>query len=235
MTGLKKLLMWKAASGGGTAPQTETLSGNLVTFSTGKTRFLKHCTVAFSGAGRTGLTITHTGKNLFDKTTGIDLQSNNIRVARNEGKGVPFLLRSGITYTFSCNSASQVGRILLQVPFSGDTIDQSGINVYSYTYTPSADISVGINFFWSNGRPDDATDIQIEVGSEATAFEAYEGTKNTVTWPDTVTSGTFDAVSGMLSVTGGGTIQIDPVQISTFSGINNVWSDTGEITVTYTV
>lgn len=82
MTGLKKLLMWKAASGGGSASQTETVSGSLVTFETTKARPLQECRVDFlpkqSGSGDPspenvrpingwdGCTVFRAGKNMLD-------------------------------------------------------------------------------------------------------------------------------------------------------------------------
>lgn len=128
------------------------------------------------------------GKNLYDKNTlGIELQTHNLRLARNSGRGNPFLLRKGFTYTFSCNSATTPNEIRIMIPYTADTI------VYTYssyiTYTPSEDIYVGINFYWTNGRPEDATDFQIELGSAKTEYTPYSS-------DNTFYGGYYDPVAG---------------------------------------
>lgn len=111
------------------------------------------------------------GKNLFDKSTGIALAENSIRVARYQGQGVPLLLKKDVTYTFSCNSQTPPTEIRLQVPYTGETITSKYGN--TLTYTPSDDIQVGILFYWGNGRPEDATDLMVEIGSTATEYQPY--------------------------------------------------------------
>ena len=112
------------------------------------------------------------GKNLFNRSTGIVLTSNNVRVARNNNRGFPFHMHKGVTYTVSCNSATTPSEIGIQVPYSG-TYYKVAYGAESVTYTPDKDIDVAINIYWTNGRPNDADDIQIEVGSQKTSFEPY--------------------------------------------------------------
>lgn len=213
----------------------ETASGKIATISNGVQLPLARCAVSFSGTGRTGLNIWRTGKNLFDSSEGIQIQQYNMRVARNSGYGLPFLLKGGVTYTFSCNSESKVGRILLQAPYSADSIIESENNIYSYTYTPQNDTEIGLNYYWPNGRPSDATDIQIEIGDTKTAFTVFSGTKYAVTWTDSVTDGVFDAASGILTATSptAGETELTPVQITPLPGTNYIWSDAGNIELTY--
>lgn len=134
------------------------------------------------------ITFPSNGKNLFDKNTlGIELQTHNLRLARNSGRGNPFLLRKGFTYTFSCNSATNPNEIRIMIPYTADTI------VYTYasyiTYTPSEDVYVGINFYWTNGRPEDATDFQIELGNAKTDYTPYSS-------DNTFYGGYIDPVAG---------------------------------------
>lgn len=123
MTGLKKLLMWKASGGAGpVTPLVEaTASGNPATFVTDVARPLKACTVSFSPvqegsgdpspenvrpiAGWTGAKVYRTGKNLFDVTTPISRSQyvngtleplNNARIMTDY---IP--VKYGATYTMS--------------------------------------------------------------------------------------------------------------------------------------
>lgn len=210
-----ELLFLAGASGGGVA---HTIINNPATFTTDLAKPLKRLLIPFTPVqtgtgtpapdnvrpitGWTGLNINRTGKNLFDKATGIELQTSAIRVARNVGRGVPFHLKKGVTYTFSTNSNTMPDEITLQVPYSATSI----VTIYStnsLTYAPTADVDVALLFYWENGRPESATDIMIELGATATGYEPYTGTTIPVSWASdagTVYGGTLDALTGVLTV-----------------------------------
>ena len=152
--------------------------------------------------GLTGFTLTHNsdtysytfpriGDNLFDSSTGVQLTTGNIRVARNQGQGVPFHLNGGVTYTFSPNCGGTVSQISLHVPYASTSIKTS-YNVSKLTYTPESDADVGINMFWENGRPENATNIQIELGDTKSVFQPYS---------TTLYAGSLNVLTGVLTVT----------------------------------
>lgn len=130
--------------------------------------------------GRTSLNGYKAGRNLFDSSQGIQLTNNNILVARGDRIGVPFLMKAGITYTVSCNSTTDPpSEISLRKPYtSGTYIAKYGLN--KLTWTPEEDTEVSITIYWVNGRPSDATNIQIEIGDQATPFEPYGGATTTI-------------------------------------------------------
>lgn len=106
------------------------------------------------------------GRNLFDKSTGIQLASTTIRAAREENKGIPFLMKGGVTYTVSTNSSTTPSEIDILVPYA--TTRLAYVYSKSYvTYTPSEDTLVALNAYWQSGRPADANDFQIEIGSSS--------------------------------------------------------------------
>ena len=210
-----ELLFLAGASGGGVA---HTIINNPATFTTDLAKPLKRLLIPFTPVqtgtgtpapdnvrpitGWTGCNINRTGKNLFDKSTGIELQASAIRVARNRGRGVPFHLKKGVTYTFSTNSNAMPDEITLQVPYSATSI----VTIYStnsLTYAPQDDVDVAMLFYWENGRPESATDIMIELGATATGYEPFTGTTIPVSWQTdagTVYGGTLDALAGVLTV-----------------------------------
>lgn len=74
-------------------------------------------------------------------------------------------------------------------------------------------------------------------------FEPYKGRHFQVTFPETIYGGTFDLITGELISTyaAGGTQMANPAiyqlppqtTIKTLKGINNIWSDNGNVTVKY--
>ena len=128
-------------------------------------------------SGRTGLNVYRTGKNLFDKSTGIQLTNKNVLVARYVGYGVPFKFKKGVTYTISCNSATKPHAIYILEPYTPTATNQI-TNSYSITIAPTEDTEAGIN-------------------------EPYNGNTYNVDWSaqaGTVYGGTLDVVTGVLTV-----------------------------------
>ena len=184
------------------APHLETATGNIANFKTDLIAPIKEAKVYFepiqAGSGDpspnnvreitsiSNLNLVACGTNLFDSSTGIELQTNNIRVARNKGQGVPILLKRGITYTLSTNSTVPVSEFLFQEPYTANSYARGGWDGFKYSYTPDIDIEVGLNTYWSNedgNRPSNATNLQLEVGSEKTNFETYNGTTFSIDLP----------------------------------------------------
>ena len=143
--------------------------------------------------GTDKLTITTAGKNLLDPAKRQNL-SNNIYWYYNTSG---LLLMAGVTYTFSLSSATaqnsieKIGGPQLAVNY-GKT---------SLTYTPSTDIYVWINAYFSGNFPPPSggtseVQCQLELGSTTTAYEAYQGTQYTITLPSTVYTATIGSSGG---------------------------------------
>ena len=132
------------------------------------------------------------GKNLFDKSTGIEFTETNILVARHDGYGVPIHMKAGVTYYVYVNAGTNPNEISLRVPYQATTIYVKYTSNTGYLeYTPEEDIDVAINAYWTNGRPEEATDLMIETGSK-TSYEPYN---------NSVYGGSLDLVSGVLTLT----------------------------------
>lgn len=71
--------------------------------------------------------------------------------------------------------------------------------------------------------------ISFNYPSTETTYHAYEGESYNVDFGESVTAGSFDAVSGILAVTSpeSKTVQLSPLSIGTVVGNNNVFTDKG--------
>ena len=168
--------------------------------------------------GWTGANVYRTGKNLCDVTdtrSGYFISSAaeaGSQVSLNSATASKVLanvchVKKGETYVISYNKqgltpAAASGR-------SGCICDANGIvlangiytwvNSNTYTsFTANAD-----GFLWMTVDKN-STDFQIEVGSTATDYEAYNGTVYPVSWQTeagTVYGGTLDVTTGVLTVT----------------------------------
>ena len=88
----------------------------------------------------------------------------------------------------------------------------------------------------NNITTSDVSDIQIEVGSTATAYEAYEApTQYTASLGRTIYGGTADIVTGEGEDENGNAFTFTPITPApeTALGVNNFWADEGDSDVTY--
>lgn len=89
--------------------------------------------------------------------------------------------------------------------------------------------------------------IQLELGAESTPLVAYQGDTVTQALPETVYGGSYDWAKGELTVTHGLSeggvvealvepriIQLTPREFTSLSGINTLFSNCGDTTVTFT-
>jgi hypothetical protein len=94
---------------------------------------------------------------------------------------------------------------------------------------------------WNNGVVTYLKQAQLELGSTATDYEAYNGTNYNIDWQTeagTVSEGSLNVTTGKLTVVNGsmgaGDYQITPMPINQISGTNNVFTDTnGDTSVMY--
>ena len=214
-------------------PHQATATGAVATFQTVMQAPLQSCAIAFNAA-KTGLTIRHTGKNVLDCTNVTNSQWNI--------GGIPNTLLPSTTYTFSVQGDTvHKYRIYLS---SNGTSGQSALhsgslasgNEISFT-TPSNTLNypyIVLVGYTDGAGNDSIANIkpQVEFGSAATVYEPYAGNKYTVSWTNSV-AGTLNVVTGLLTVNGGGSVQLTPIPMTAKKGINIIWADTGTATVRY--
>lgn len=140
-------------------------------------------------SGWDGANLTRTGKNAWSLG---DISTTET--------GIPFSLPAG-TYTLSCtasvNSASFAVRFFYN---DTDSVAVGLSNTYQYknTVTLEHDV-VKINRSATGGT---ATNVQLELGSTATAYEPYQSTTIPISFGSagTVYGGSYDTQSGVLTV-----------------------------------
>ena len=80
------------------------------------------------------------------------------------------------------------------------------------------------------------TNCQIAKGSDITTFEAYNGNTQSITFTSPITDGAeVDLLSGIVKINTSPVTydSITPIAIRTFKGVNNIYSDIGDMSVTY--
>lgn len=222
-------------------PHLESASGSVANFMAGLSLPLNECRVSFS-ENRTGLSIWHTGKNLFDVNSNtykngyfLNDQGNEQSSSGNAGYTTSFTaVTPGTTYTFSGTiSDSSAGWRIYYYNKNKGWIKRSAwiappSPAYSFT-TPNDCYYIGFQYGYTVV---DFDTFQLEIGEVTTPYEPYNGDVYTVTWLESV-SGTFEAVTGILNVPGGDPIQLTPIPMTAKKGINNIWTDAETVAVRY--
>ena len=200
-----------------------TFTGNPLQFIAQKAHALKSAVVEFepiqSGSGDpspdnvrpisgwTGLSVTRTGNNVFDKANcGVlnAYMTNGSIVASAAHRCVYIPCKPNTTYTISNAATNRKSMGWTEsLPVIGGTYT-GGLA----TETTGANAGYLVAYVY-NGNSDTATfqdvldAIQINLGSTALPYEAYTGQTYTVTWQDeagTVYGGTIDLTTGVLTV-----------------------------------
>lgn len=155
-------------------------------------------------SGYTDVNVTRTGKNLIntnDINKGYynDINFTNTNPTSNVFRCFHLFLKAG-QYTVSWGKSVKIIRLVADDVFSEVNIE----NRTTYTFTITKDGQFGIS--WRDNTSgttvwDDTTPVQLEVGSTATDYEAYNGTSVTVDLNGTRYGGTLDMTTGELSLT----------------------------------
>ena len=181
-------------------------------------------------SGHAGATLYRTGKNLFDVESRVVGETNASGTATPNrytlNDGVVSISASLGTYGRTMMSAQHLraGTYTLSFEFSLSGTGNCAFSVRDMSANPKVDIVSDTRFYTSPASKTftltqdgeiaisilphnstagtlTATNIQLELGSTATSYEPYVGTSYPVTFPQTVYGGTFDWVTGKLTVT----------------------------------
>lgn len=214
-TPLQRLLALSAMYAGPGVVE-ETATGNPLVFSTSIANPLKSLLIPFTpkqtGSGDPspsnirpivpweGLKLSHTGKNLYDKTAGNTGVWWNGKVLgaytdyRASDK-IPVVPNAKYTLSKSATGQNQVEYFDKNGDYLNQSVSHFGTVVY--TITIPSDVYF-ITFNIANTALDTA---QFEVGQTATAYEPYKPvTETDIPFPSPVYGGTLDAVTGVLTV-----------------------------------
>lgn len=234
----------------------KTVTGAFVSFSDAKAGEAFKAVVADIASAATGVKVYQAGKNLLKSVNGTaQLTSRTVTVSNgvitcNMTAGgassavvanaasfdSSFYLPAG-TYYFALNFSSQyftaTNPFLRFTGKSGTTYDKGE---GAFTLTEPARITQirnSQNWTVSNGKSYTAKPVISLASGEA--FVAPDIIAHSVSWSSvagSVSSGEINLTTGVLT-SGGNTYQLTPTAITARSGINNMWADTGDITVGY--
>ena len=229
----------------------KTASGAIASITDGADRVpLKNWLVTLPASldGYTEVNGVRTGKNLFDKDNAdivngyIDVSSFNVN--NNRAKTIYISIKGGATYTVSKTVGARFSIATASViPSSGAvyTSRQAGNTSASLTITASSNDKYLWAWVFLEGTDtvtlaDMLASIQIEVGSTATAYEAYSApTTYTASLGRTIYGGTADIVTGEGEDENGNAFTFTPITPTpeTALGVSNWWSEQGDSTITY--
>ena len=150
--------------------------------------------------GWTGVNIPRTGKNLFDKSSAGRTSSNMwLGSATQNGSPDGSFILAAADYTLTSSEALSG---LYVVGPNGNI--KVAYNNTTLKFTLSATTAIKVLLYKAGASEDywDTVDVQLELGSTATAYEPYNGTTYSIDWQDeagTAYGGELDVVSGVLT------------------------------------
>ena len=148
----------------------------------------------------------------------------------------PHLFVRNGTYTFSNIGSASVKMVVSGGNNNGFPYREIANGYYTGTVTDETKPFNYIIFRISSGVTllDVEIEPMLEVGSTATAYEAYEApTQYTASLGRTIYGGTADIVTGEGEDENGNAFTFTPITAETALGVNNFWADEGDSDVTY--
>lgn len=191
--------------------------------------------VSHLGGERNSATLIHCGKNFYDKNA-YPLQESQW-INKNVGNLVTGSSTCYCTPDYIPISHLRGMTITLNHPPGGSSpgmafydADKVYISGGKGTAIKVPDTAEYMRFT-VDGVYGDGTDVQWEIGATATAYAAYNGHTYTADFGKTVSGGTYDWASGVLTDENGNETRLTPQRIPALDGMNTLCSDTGETAV----
>lgn len=226
---------------------TEDAEGSIANFDTDLQDYLQNAvvTIPADAGGISGLDIIKCGKNIFNKDS---FYSLNGYFGGGSVQSAAFA--RSIFVKCNPNTKYSISKILSRfsvasfdaLPEIGSTysgiISDASKTIMDYTTGATAKY-LGVYIYNSNVDTESYSDIinsiQIEEGT-GSAYEAYNASDYSVLFTNPITDGAeVDLLSGIVKINTSPITydSITPLAIRTFKGVNNIFSDIGDIDVTY--
>ena len=217
-------------------PVTEDAEGSICNFDTDLTDYLQKAilTIPSDANGFSSVNVNKVGKNLLDTTKYYQGSANTLILGQNVGYATPlFYLRAG-NYSIRVES-SQLATVRYRLPDSTNVlIGNTSTDLHFTVITPTM---CAFYLYTANGISiSDISYFQLEIGNECTTYEPYKIMTNTVSFGSTITDGAeIDLLSGLMKVntTPATYTQLTPIAIRTYKGVNNIYANVGDMSVTY--
>lgn len=219
----------------------DTVSGAIANFPDGSNNYPVVELIAnidYKQEGYTGMNITKQRKNLAD---GNMTQEGATRVILIDNI---FLKAGSYTISLTCDTARH---FYYRVHGTSTWTLLGGYSKKVVTFTIDNNNYYDFSYYHTNGVTiSEISDLQLEVGSSATDFEPYSAPEvKSISWESeagTVYGGSLNVTAGELTSTldsSGDPLptpevyQLEPEEVKTLLGVNNIYADTGDVEVTY--
>lgn len=216
-------------------PVTEDSEGAICNFDTDLTDYLQKAvlTIPSDASGFSSVDVIKCGKNLIDDSLTYQQTANQLMIGQNDNQtNYHYHLKPG-NYTVSAS----VNKNMNFYYRNSDGLVSIGNLLSSKTFTITNDTYVCFYVYTSSGVvASDINWIIVEVGDSATPYESYKSTTDTVSLGSTITDGAeIDLLTGLMKVntTPATYTQLTPIAIRTYNGVNNIYVDVGDMSVTY--
>ena len=223
-------------------PVTEDSEGALCNIDTDLEDYLQKCKVNIPAdlTGFSGITLYKRGKNFIDDSIKYAANNTAVYIGTNSTNYTIYLLPGVYTVSADFNN------VPYGMYYRKDTDSTNRAIWASGTGTTSAQITItesGLYRFWvfrSDGAggvdPNNILKVMVEYGDTVTEYEPYKVLTYPVSFGSTITDGAeVDLLSGLVKVntTPVSFIQIQPIAVRTYKGVNNIYSDIGTSALTY--
>lgn len=214
---------------------TEDSEGGICNFDTDLEDYLQKSIVTIPSdlTGFSGITLTKKGKNYINDTLTYQQTVNQVLIGQTVSQTSLLTYLKAGTYTAS-SSTSKLATMYYR--YSGGYISL-GANTAPRTFTINEDMYVCFYLYTSAGlTPSDINWFLVEAGETATSYEPYKAMTYPITFGSTITDGAeVDLLSGIVKINSTPVTytSITPIAIRTYKGINNIYSDIGNTSLTY--
>ena len=205
-------------------------SGSISTFNDGVDLPLNKLVVDINGVGYSECNLTRCGKNLFD--IHIDKDTPLTTITFEQPINQPITISAvdnniivndsvwRITITLKDGTTSRIG----EQGFWGGTFPKT---INGSDSNPIVSIS-----YRGENITSGSYDLQVELGSTPTTYEAYQGNTYQIDFPSgvTISNGSIDILNGVLTDNDlEETYNITPTAVRSLQGTNNIFADTGDV------
>ena len=187
--------------------------------------------------GYSGITLTKCGKNLLNPTVSV-INSTTPASATTQAINIPFTIVFSLTASADYSNTDNYWLIYIQKADNSKTyITPVAGQTKTQVITADSNNPITAIYYRKTGVTSGSiTNFMIEKGNSATQYEAYKSMTYPVSFGSTITDGAeADLLSGLVKVntTPESFIQITPIAVRTYKGVNNILSDVGSTALTY--
>lgn len=149
--------------------------------------------------GYTAMNIVRTGKNLLPNKT-YQRTAKNLRLGTDSIDGRLSLNKGTYTLSVKTSKSGDFSYIISGTSTAITTTASGEYRVGTFTLSQNSD-DIFLQIFFNDGiTASDVSDIQLELGSSATAYSPYNGTSLNIPFGQTVYGGSLNVVTGELTI-----------------------------------